>query len=108
MNTDGSQFRCPYCGSNLPPSTVSKVSSAGWVFFWVLLLFLCFPLFWIGLLIKDHFSMCSACGMVLGQALPSLRREGNHAMLRRVAMFAAFVIPVAVICFIVIAIINTR
>ena len=36
------QYRCPYCGTNQPPFTVSKISSGGWVVFALMLLF-CFP-----------------------------------------------------------------
>lgn len=59
-------FRCPYCGSRALPTTKKKVSSAGWAFFWILLLFLCFPLCWIGLFMKDEFRVCGDCGMKLG------------------------------------------
>src|SRR5262249_34470875 len=61
-----SGFRCTYCGPRTLPRTKKKVSTAGWVFFWVLLLFLCLPLCWIGLFIKDEFRVCGDCGMKLG------------------------------------------
>ena len=54
------QYRCPYCGTTLTPFTISKVSSGGWVVFALMLLF-CFPLFWIGLLMKDNHQICSQC-----------------------------------------------
>jgi hypothetical protein len=55
------QFCCPSCGSKQPPISGSKVTATGWVLFVVLLL-VCFPLFWIGLLIKDEYYDCSQCG----------------------------------------------
>jgi lipopolysaccharide-induced tumor necrosis factor-alpha factor len=54
------QYRCPYCGTNSPPFIISKISSGGWVVFALMLLF-CFPLFWIGLLMKDHHQICAQC-----------------------------------------------
>lgn len=59
------QFRCPFCGSTLQPVSRSKVSNAGWILFVVLLLFLCLPLCWIGLLIREENRYCSQCGMRL-------------------------------------------
>jgi hypothetical protein len=54
------QYRFPYCGTNSPPFIISKISSGGWVVFALMLLF-CFPLFWIGLLMKDHHQICAQC-----------------------------------------------
>ena len=54
------QYRCPYGGTNSPPFVISKISSGGWVVFALMLLF-CFPLFWIGLLMKDHHQICAQC-----------------------------------------------
>jgi LITAF-like zinc ribbon domain len=59
-------FHCPFCNTTTAPRIESKTSAAGWVFFWVLLLFLCLPLCWIGLFIKDEYKVCSACGVKLG------------------------------------------
>ncbi len=59
-------FRCPYCQTSAAPFTRSKVSTAGWIFFWVLLLFLCLPLCWIGLFLKDEYRVCADCGIKLG------------------------------------------
>ncbi len=39
-----------------------RISVAGWIVFAVLLLF-CFPLFWIGLLIKEEYRSCYECGV---------------------------------------------
>ena len=58
-------FKCPYCQSQSPPIQQQKISTAGWVLFVVLLL-ACFPLCWIGLLIKEDYLSCSFCGLNLG------------------------------------------
>lgn len=63
--TSAPVFRCPFCQSPYPPFVVQKVSGAGWVVF-VLLILLCVPLCWIGLLIKEDHRVCSSCRMVLG------------------------------------------
>lgn len=53
-------YRCPYCHSTSQPFTIQKVSDAGWIVFAITMLF-CFPLFWIGLLMKQDESYCSSC-----------------------------------------------
>lgn len=53
-------FRCPYCGTDAPPLVAQRISTAGWVVFAAMLIF-CFPLFFIGLLIKEEYSQCSWC-----------------------------------------------
>jgi hypothetical protein len=53
-------FRCPRCSSQFYPKRVRKVSTAGWVVFAVLMVTF-FPLFWIGLLIKEDVRMCAVC-----------------------------------------------
>jgi RNA polymerase subunit RPABC4/transcription elongation factor Spt4 len=58
-------FRCPYCHSMQMPVIVQKISPGGWIVFAVMLL-VCFPLFWIGLLMKEDQRFCRACGMKLG------------------------------------------
>jgi len=58
-------FECPFCHSQNPPIAQSKVSTAGWVIF-VLLLLSCFPLCIIGLLMKEQYHECSSCGIRLG------------------------------------------
>ncbi|HEX8174732.1 MAG TPA: LITAF-like zinc ribbon domain-containing protein [Pyrinomonadaceae bacterium] len=58
-------YRCPYCKSSAPPITIEKISEGGWIVF-AMLLFFCFPLFWIGLLMKDSQQFCSACRARLG------------------------------------------
>lgn len=53
-------FRCPACGYVGNAMIVEKVSTAGWVVLVLLVLF-CFPLFWIGLLMKDRHAQCPNC-----------------------------------------------
>jgi ribosomal protein L40E len=52
---------CPYCRTTYPPIIRRQISTAGWITFAVLLVF-CWPLFWIGLLIREDIRICSACG----------------------------------------------
>jgi hypothetical protein len=58
-------FRCPFCQTDAPPELCSKVAAEGWVCFFVLLLF-CFPLCLLGLLVREEYRACSACGVKLG------------------------------------------
>lgn len=58
-------YRCPRCHSNLHPRLERKISTGGWITFAVLLVFF-FPLFWIGLLIKEDTHVCPACNMRVG------------------------------------------
>ena len=53
-------FRCPNCMSHYPPRVEKRISTAGWITFAVLLVFF-FPLFWIGLLIKEEVLVCQTC-----------------------------------------------
>ena len=55
-----SAFGCPHCGSHYVPRLERRISTAGWITFAVLLVFF-FPLFWIGLLIKENVQICQAC-----------------------------------------------
>jgi hypothetical protein len=57
-------FRCPYCGTDEIPLRQSKISTAGWIVFAVLLL-LFWPLFFTGLLMKEEHKVCAECGMKL-------------------------------------------
>lgn len=54
------QYKCPYCGTNQTPYTTTQISTGGWIVFAVMLL-VCFPLFWVGLLMKDSHQTCSQC-----------------------------------------------
>jgi DNA-directed RNA polymerase subunit RPC12/RpoP len=56
----GMPFRCPHCASQMIPNVERRISTAGWITFAVLLVFF-FPLFWIGLLIKEDVPVCQTC-----------------------------------------------
>jgi hypothetical protein len=58
-------YRCPRCGSQNAPQFVRKISAAGWIVFAVLLVMF-FPLFWIGLLIKEDVRVCPICTLKVG------------------------------------------
>ncbi len=58
-------FRCPHCMSNYVPRIDRRISTAGWVTFAVLLVIF-FPLFWIGLLIKEDVRVCQTCNQKVG------------------------------------------
>lgn len=53
-------FGCSQCGSRYIPRLERRISTAGWITFAVLLVFF-FPLFWIGLLIKEDVHVCQVC-----------------------------------------------
>jgi hypothetical protein len=53
-------LQCPRCGFVGQPIGVTKISVAGWIVFTILLL-VCFPLFWIGLLMKETTTRCPRC-----------------------------------------------
>jgi RNA polymerase subunit RPABC4/transcription elongation factor Spt4 len=59
-----SGYRCPRCGTTYLPIVESKISQDGWVVF-ILLLFFCFPLFWIGLMMKQETRICPMCRAAL-------------------------------------------
>ena len=59
-------YRCPRCASQLMPQVTRKISSAGWLTFALLLVFF-FPLFWIGLLIKEDVRTCPVCNYKVSQ-----------------------------------------
>jgi lipopolysaccharide-induced tumor necrosis factor-alpha factor len=65
VRTFGGRFHCPSCGSEEYPITESQIATAGWIVFAVMLVF-CWPLFWIGLLIKEDFRRCARCGAKVG------------------------------------------
>ncbi|MEP6787012.1 MAG: LITAF-like zinc ribbon domain-containing protein [Acidobacteriota bacterium] len=56
----GRPFRCPHCMSQYMPRMERRISTAGWITFAALLVFF-FPLFWIGLLIKEDVAVCQTC-----------------------------------------------
>ena len=53
-------YRCPRCASQTMPKIVKRISTAGWIVFAVLMVMF-FPLFWIGLLIKEDVRLCPVC-----------------------------------------------
>jgi len=55
-------YLCPRCSSQLFPRFERKISTAGWIVFAVLLVTF-FPLFWIGLLIKEEVRVCPVCNL---------------------------------------------
>ena len=57
-------FQCPFCRTTMPPLSRERVSQTGWIVLALLIIF-CFPLFWIGLLIKEPYRVCSQCGNTL-------------------------------------------
>lgn len=58
-------YRCPRCAAQTPPRFVKKISPAGWIVFAALLVVF-FPLFWIGLLIKEDVRICPVCNGKVG------------------------------------------
>lgn len=54
-------YRCPHCMSQFLPKLERRISTAGWITFAVLIVAF-FPLFWIGLLIKEDVRVCPSCG----------------------------------------------
>jgi len=61
----GPVLHCPYCRAYAPSLIRQRISTGGWITF-VVLLFFFFPLFWIGLLIKEDYYVCCSCGVRLG------------------------------------------
>lgn len=53
-------YRCINCGTTFLPRIERKISQAGWITFALLLVFF-FPLFWIGLLVKEDQYVCPMC-----------------------------------------------
>jgi RNA polymerase subunit RPABC4/transcription elongation factor Spt4 len=58
-------YQCPRCGTHQLPHITKKISAAGWIVFAVLMVFF-FPLFWIGLLIKEEVRVCPVCNARIG------------------------------------------
>ena len=52
---------CRYCGSDRRPIVRERTAPAGWAFVVLFSLF-CFPLLWVGLLIKEQRLVCPDCG----------------------------------------------
>ena len=60
-------WACPFCRYAGPPTQIEKVSQTGIVVM-IALIFLCLPLFWIGLLMKERHRLCPSCGTSCGMA----------------------------------------
>ncbi|MEP6947539.1 MAG: LITAF-like zinc ribbon domain-containing protein [Acidobacteriota bacterium] len=58
-------YRCPHCMSQFLPRVERRISTGGWITFAILLVFF-FPLFWIGLLVKEEVRVCPSCGNRVG------------------------------------------
>ncbi|MEP7074468.1 MAG: LITAF-like zinc ribbon domain-containing protein [Acidobacteriota bacterium] len=65
QNSVEQSYLCPRCMNRFPPRYERKISTTGWIVFAVLLITF-FPLFWIGLLIKEDTWVCQACNARLG------------------------------------------
>ena len=59
-------YRCPRCASQAMPNVARKISTGGWITFAILLVTI-FPLFWIGLLIKEDVRVCPVCNLRINQ-----------------------------------------
>jgi hypothetical protein len=60
----GKRFQCDSCGDKSQPSVVPVVSLGGWILF-SFLFAICFPLCWIGLLMKNEVKHCAGCGNIV-------------------------------------------
>lgn len=60
------KYHCPFCRSTAKPVLERKVSTVGWILFAVFMV-CCFPMFWIGLLLREDVKVCSDCGTKLGR-----------------------------------------
>ena len=60
LNPMGQPYLCPQCMNRYPPRIERRISTTGWIVFAVLLVVF-FPLFWIGLLMKEDVWVCQAC-----------------------------------------------
>lgn len=58
------KFHCPYCSTTTPPVEKSNISQGGWILF-VVFLVVCFPVCFLGLLIREKHKYCASCGMKL-------------------------------------------
>jgi|SRR6185369_8823026 len=65
INSLDQPYLCPHCMNRFPPKYERRISTTGWIVFAVLLVTF-FPLFWIGLLIKEDVWACQACNARLG------------------------------------------
>lgn len=55
-------YKCPRCSSHNAPVIDSRISVAGWVIFAAMIVTgVCLPLCWIGLLMKEDYTVCPVC-----------------------------------------------
>ncbi|MDQ2888398.1 MAG: LITAF-like zinc ribbon domain-containing protein [Chloroflexota bacterium] len=55
-------YSCPFCGTSVEPIIENKVSTAGWVIFFILILgIITFELCWLGLLLRENVVECPVC-----------------------------------------------
>lgn len=57
-------FRCPFCQSTAGTYVTEKISTQGWIVV-LIMIFVCLPLFFIGLFMKEQSVHCRSCGMRL-------------------------------------------
>lgn len=62
---DSPRWSCIHCGSRLQPLRINKISTGGWVVFWLLspLLLVCIPVCFLGFLMRDACLACQQCGV---------------------------------------------
>jgi hypothetical protein len=60
--------RCPHCRSTARPIIRNEMSETGLILL-ICLLFVFFPIFWIGFLIRENVKYCADCGAKLGKCL---------------------------------------
>lgn len=65
---DRSGFRCPHCRTTAKPVIRNEMSETGLILL-ICLLVAFFPLFWIGLLMRENVKYCADCGVKLGKCL---------------------------------------
>ncbi len=65
INQNYTGYHCPRCGTNALPIIKSKISGGGWAVL-ILMIFFCFPLFFIGLLMREETRVCPACLTQIG------------------------------------------
>lgn len=63
--TGAMAWTCPYCRYVGPPQTEKKTSTGGWILF-VALIFLCVPICWLALFLKETRRKCPSCGTSAG------------------------------------------
>lgn len=80
-------YQCPRCHTKTPPQVVSSISTGGWIFF-IIFLFICFPISFFGFTMKEETRFCPLCGVDVGLAWShiqgqQLRQQRAQARLDR-------------------------